>query len=79
MDARYRALLAFIMSPAVPNVVASSGTAVRIAVEEMGVRKAQYVRIATMAIFRDGENRRYCSASSSSYSSVSVELSWFTR
>lgn len=68
MNAKYKALLASMISPLVLNVLATSGTAAITAVEAMGARKEQYVRITTMQIFRDRENRRYCSISSSVYS-----------
>lgn len=66
MKARYRALLALMMSDVVSYVFASSGTAAKMAVDDMGARNAQYESIETMTAFRAGEKRSYCAASFSS-------------
>ena len=66
------------ISPLVPNVFPTSGTAIRIAVEEMGARNAQYEIIETMDILRAGENRWYCFSSVSS-SSATAGRSWLVK
>lgn len=70
MKAKYKALLALIILPVVLKVSATSGIPERIDVEEIGARKEQKERTATMMILRDGEKRRYCSASTSRNSAV---------
>lgn len=67
------------ISPSVPKVFPTSGTAIRIAVEEMGARKAQYEMIEIIVILRAGEKRLYCSEFSSSDSSVTWGRSWLVR
>ena len=67
------------ISPSVPKVFPTSGTAIRIAVEEMGARKAQYEMIEMIVILRAGEKRLYCSEFSSSDSSVTWGRSWLVR
>ena len=76
MKTRYRALLALMISSFVPNVFPTSGTAIRIAVEEMGARNAQYEMMVTIEILRHGENRLYCFRFASS-TSLNGGNCWF--
>lgn len=65
MNAMYSALLALTTLPVVLNVLATSGTPAKIDVEEIGARNEQKDNTATIMTLRAGENRRYCSASTS--------------
>jgi hypothetical protein len=67
MKTRYRALLKFMMVPVLLYVAATSGTAARMVVLEIGARKLQKERRATMTSFRDGASRSYISSGISTY------------
>lgn len=56
MKSIYRALDILMIDPSVLYVAATSGTADKTVVEEMGARKLQNDTVATMAIFRRSEN-----------------------
>jgi hypothetical protein len=56
MKSMYKAFDTLMMEPSVLNVFATSGTAERTVVEEMGARKLQKETTATMTIFRRGVN-----------------------
>lgn len=79
MNAKYRALLALIILPVVLYVDATSGIPDRIDVEEMGARNEQNDSTATITILREGEKRKYCSASTSWNSWVATGISWWER
>ena len=53
----YRALLASTMLPVVLKVLATSGTADKMEVEETGARKEQNDSTATIKLLRCGEKR----------------------
>jgi hypothetical protein len=52
----YKAFDTLMMDPSVLNVAATSGTADKTVVEEIGARKLQNDIAATMTIFRRSEN-----------------------
>lgn len=56
MKTRYSALLTPKMVAVVSYVLTTSGEAARIEVEEIGARKEQKDRMATIKSFREGEN-----------------------
>lgn len=51
MNTRYSALLRLIMDPVVLKVEATSGMALRMAVDDMGDRSPHHAIIATMMVF----------------------------
>jgi hypothetical protein len=57
MNSIYRALLKFMIVPVLLYVAATSGTAAKIVVDEIGARKLQKARSDTMTTFRDGGRR----------------------
>lgn len=59
MNTRYRALLKLIIDPVVWKVAATSGIALRTAVEDMGERRPHHDMIATMIALRCAGNRSY--------------------
>jgi hypothetical protein len=63
----YIALLKLMIEPDVLKVLATSGTAARIVVDEMGERKPHRERMAVMACLRRLEKRSYCAALTSTY------------
>lgn len=56
MKMRYKALVRLMMAPEVRKVDATSGTALRTVVLEMGARKPHQARTKVMSIFRCGLN-----------------------
>ena len=61
----YRALLKLMIVPVLLYVAATSGTAARIVVEEIGAKNEQNDKRATMTIFRDGDSLSYTSSGTS--------------
>ena len=61
----YRALLKLMIVPVLLYVAATSGTAARIVVEEIGAKNEQNDKRATMIIFRDGDSLSYTSSGTS--------------
>lgn len=61
MNNIYRALLKFMIVPVLLYVAATSGTAAKIVVDEIGARKLQKARSATITTFRE------CGSRSSGY------------
>lgn len=57
MNTRYNALLRLIIDPVVWKVAATSGIALRTAVEEMGDKRPHHAMTATMRDFRCAGNR----------------------
>jgi hypothetical protein len=53
MNNIYRALLKLIIVPVLLYVAATSGTAARMVVDDIGARKLQKARSATMITFRE--------------------------
>jgi hypothetical protein len=62
MKSIYRALLKLMIVPVLLYVAATSGTADRMVVLEIGAKKLQKERSATMMCFREGERRSYISS-----------------
>jgi hypothetical protein len=57
MNARYTAFEILMVDPDVPNVSATSGTADKMAVEDMGERNPQIPKMNVIAFFLRFENR----------------------
>ena len=67
MVSMYSALLRLIIVPVLLYVAATSGTADRMVVLEIGARKPQNERRATMMSFRECGRRSYISSGISTY------------
>lgn len=67
MNTIYRALLKLMIVPVLLYVAATSGTAARMVVEEIGARKEQNDNRATMTSFLEGFIRSYTSSGTSTY------------
>ena len=81
MNSIYRALLKFMIVPVLLYVAATSGTAARMVVLEIGARKLQKESRATMTSFRDGDRRSYISSGISIqelYGCIGASCVWLT-
>ena len=65
MKSIYKALLKLMIVPVLWYVAATSGTADKMVVLEIGARKLQKDSSATMICFREGERRSYISSGTS--------------